>query len=73
MMRRFRETKPDLDIDRARALAYRLHYICDQKRWAQEARVYNALVLSWSDIEAVSQTDEARWDIKAEPTNLFSE
>ncbi len=73
MMRRFRESRPELDIDRARELAYRLYAICDQKRWTQEARVYNALVLSWSDIEAVSQTDEARWDIKAETTNLFSE
>lgn len=61
MMRRFRETKPDLDVDRARELAYRLYAICDQKRWTNEARGYNALALSWSDIEAVSQTDDAVW------------
>lgn len=61
MMRRFRESKPDLDVERARDLAYRLYAICDQKKWLQEARVYNALVLSWSDIEAVSQTDDAQW------------
>jgi len=61
MMRRFREERPEFDVDRARELAYRLYAICDQKRWTQEARVYNALVLSWSDIEAVSQTDDAIW------------
>jgi putative DNA methylase len=65
MMRRFRETKPDLDVDRARELAYRLYAICDQKRWTNEARGYNALVLSWSDIEAVSQTDDAAWGAAA--------
>jgi putative DNA methylase len=65
MMRRFRETKPDLDVDRARELAYRLYAICDQKRWTNEARGYNALVLSWSDIEAVSQTDDAVWSATA--------
>lgn len=63
MMRRYRETKPDLDVDRARELAYRLYAICDQKRWTNEARGYNALVLSWSDIEAVSQTDDAVWGV----------
>jgi putative DNA methylase len=73
MMRRFRETKPDLDVDRARELAYRLYAICDQKRWTQEARVYNALVLSWSDIEAVSQTDDANWNTVPEAHNLFTE
>ncbi len=73
MMRRFREMKPDLDVDRARELAYRLYAICDQKRWTQEARVYNALVLSWSDIEAVSQTEEANWSTVPEAPNLFTE
>jgi len=72
LMRRFRETRQDLDIDRARELAYRLYAICDQKRWTQEARVYNALVLSWSDIEAVSQSDAAIWNAVGEGANLFS-
>ncbi|MBX7131090.1 MAG: DUF1156 domain-containing protein [Fimbriimonadaceae bacterium] len=61
LMRRFRETKPDLDIDRARELAYRLYAICDRKKWSAEARVYNALVSSWSDIETKSQGDGASW------------
>ncbi len=73
MMRRFREWKPEIDIDRARELAYRLYAICDQKRWTQEARGYNALVLSWSDIEAVSQSDEARWEKAAKLDGLFGQ
>lgn len=61
LMRRFRETKPNLDVDRVRELAYRLYAICDQKKWLNEARGYNALVLTWTDIETVSQTDGAAW------------
>jgi putative DNA methylase len=72
MMRRFRESRPGLDVDRARELAYRLYAICDQKRWTNEARAYNALVISWSDIEAVSQTEAAMWQAPEE-RNLFSE
>ena len=31
----------------ARALAYRLYSICERKGWAEHARDYNALVISW--------------------------
>lgn len=61
MMRRFREARPDIDIERARELSYRLYVICDQKRWTNEARGYNALVMSWSDIKQVSESEEAAW------------
>lgn len=62
IMRRYRETQPDIPLDRAREVAYRLYGICMQQRWTQEARYYNALVLSWSDIEAVSQTEGSTWN-----------
>ena len=32
----------------ARQLAYRLYAICERKGWADYARDYNALVISWS-------------------------
>jgi putative DNA methylase len=32
----------------ARQLAYRLYSICERKGWAEYARDYNALVISWS-------------------------
>jgi len=34
----------------ARALAYRLYSICERKGWADHARDYNALVISWAGI-----------------------
>ena len=43
------------------------------ERRRNEARVYNAMVLSWSDIEAVSQTDDANWNTVPEARNLFTE
>ena len=39
----------------ARHLAYRLYRICDQKRRAQEALSYNALIQSWPEIARLSQ------------------
>jgi putative DNA methylase len=40
--------------DSARALAYRLFNICERKKWAEEARPYNALITSWQQIEKLS-------------------
>jgi putative DNA methylase len=34
----------------ARNLAYRLYSICERKGWAEHARDYNALVISWAGI-----------------------
>jgi putative DNA methylase len=34
-----------------RALAYRLHTLCERKGWAEEARAYNELVVAWTGIE----------------------
>ena len=50
----------------ARQLAYRLYSLCDRKGWADHARDYNALVISWAEIgteaarlqEAGSQGDD---------------
>jgi putative DNA methylase len=38
----------------ARQLAYRLYSICERKGWADHARDYNALVVSWSGIGEVA-------------------
>lgn len=37
--------------DRAKALAYRLYTLAEQKGWTQEAYVYNALVVAWQEIQ----------------------
>lgn len=35
----------------ARQLAYRLYTLCERKRWAEDARAYNAVVAGWNMIE----------------------
>jgi putative DNA methylase len=35
----------------ARAIAYRMYSVCERKKWAEEARAFNNLVLSWPVIE----------------------
>ncbi|MDD3182286.1 MAG: DUF1156 domain-containing protein [Alphaproteobacteria bacterium] len=37
-----------------RALAYRLHTLCERKGWAEEARAYNELVVAWTGIDGAS-------------------
>ncbi|WP_343741507.1 DUF1156 domain-containing protein [Herbaspirillum huttiense] len=37
-----------------RALAYRLYTLCERKGWAEEARAYNELIISWPAIVAAS-------------------
>ena len=34
----------------ARDLAYRLYTPCERKGWAEEARAYNGLVVSWPEL-----------------------
>lgn len=38
--------------ERAKDLAYRLYTVADRKKWVNEAYAYNALVVSWPDIQA---------------------
>ena len=40
------------NAERAKDLAYRLYTIAEQKKWANEAYAYNALVVSWPDIQS---------------------
>lgn len=39
----------------ARQLAYRLYSVCERKGWAEEAREYNALVISWNASQEQAQ------------------
>jgi putative DNA methylase len=47
----------------ARQLAYRLYTLCERQGWAEDARVYNELITSWTGIESASGQV-----ITAEPT-----
>jgi len=46
--------------DATRELAYRLYNTCERKKWAEDARSYNALILSWPELErlAAKMSDE---------------
>lgn len=40
------------NAEKAKDLAYRLYTIAEQKKWANEAFAYNALVVAWPDIQS---------------------
>ncbi|MFQ5472681.1 MAG: hypothetical protein ACE5FA_07340 [Dehalococcoidia bacterium] len=52
----------------ARELAYRLYQTCERKKWAEEARSYNGLVVSWPEIERLSRS--AKPAPEPEPADL---
>ena len=55
--------------ERAKDLAYRLYTIAERKNWANEAYAYNALVVSWPDIQARAAVLK---QIEPEQLDLFS-
>ena len=54
--------------ERAKDLAYRLYTIAERKNWANEAYAYNALVVSWPDIQARAAVLK---EIEPEQLDLF--
>ncbi len=50
----------------ARDLSYRLYTICERRKWAQEAIAYNALVLSWGDVQRLAEERKAATPTQAE-------
>lgn len=54
--------------ERAKDLAYRLYTIAERKHWAQEAFAYNALVVSWPEIQSRAAELKAQ---TPEQTSLF--
>ncbi|MCC9601011.1 DUF1156 domain-containing protein [Stieleria sp. JC731] len=38
----------------ARQLAYRLYTLCERKNWPEDARAYNELITSWTNIESAT-------------------
>lgn len=63
---------PDMAAE-ARSLAYRLYSICERKGWADHARDYNALVISWTEVGevAVRKRDEQQRGDATEQLDLF--
>ncbi len=62
-------------VAEARNLAYRLYSICERKGWADHARDYNALVISWAGIgEEAARLRQAQATGQAtEQLGLFGE
>jgi putative DNA methylase len=56
------------NAERAKDLAYRLYTVAEQKGWTSEAFAYNALVVSWPDIQ--SKAAELK-KLKPEQMDLF--
>lgn len=56
------------NAERAKDLAYRLYTIAEQKKWANEAYAYNALVVAWSDIQSRAASMK---EIAPEQLSLF--
>lgn len=54
--------------EKAKDLAYRLHTIATNNNWYQEAYVYNALVVSWPEIQSRAATIQA---IEPKQMSLF--
>jgi putative DNA methylase len=45
--------------DATRDLAYRLYQICERKKWAEEARAYNGLVVAWPELQKLAAQSAA--------------
>ena len=56
------------NAERAKDLAYRLYTIAEKKHWAQEAYAYNALVVSWPEIQSRAAELKA---VQPEQLSLF--
>ena len=56
------------NAEQAKSLAYRLYTLAERKSWAQEAYVYNALVIAWPEIQSKAAELQA---IKPEQQTLF--
>jgi putative DNA methylase len=55
--------------DVTRELAYRLFNTCERKKWAEDARSYNGLILAWPELEKLAAriTDEAPAAVPCRP------
>ena len=50
----------------ARELAYRLYQTCERKKWAEEARSYNGLVVSWPEIQRLARERRREPEVQTE-------
>ncbi|MDX2833917.1 DUF1156 domain-containing protein [Streptomyces scabiei] len=63
-------TRPEIDEDAVKGLAYLLHSICESRGWSESQRWFNNLVSSWPDLQTSARVADKR-GTAAEEDMLF--
>ncbi|WP_329053939.1 DUF1156 domain-containing protein [Streptomyces violaceus] len=53
-------TRPEIDEDTVKGLAYLLHNVCESRGWTESQRWFNNLVSSWPDLQTAARVAENR-------------
>ncbi|GHB25536.1 hypothetical protein GCM10010306_018440 [Streptomyces umbrinus] len=53
-------TRPEIDEDTVKGLAYLLHNICESRGWTESQRWFNNLVSSWPDLQTSARVADKR-------------
>ncbi|MGW0731940.1 DUF1156 domain-containing protein [Streptomyces sp. NPDC002851] len=63
-------TRPEIDEDTVKGLAYLLHSVCEQRGWTESQRWFNNLVSSWPDLQTAARVAD-RQSVKIDEEKLF--
>lgn len=63
-------TRPEIDEDAVKGLAYLLHNVCEGRGWTESQRWFNNLVSSWPDLQTSARVADKR-GVTAEEDALF--
>lgn len=63
-------TRPEIDEDAVKGLAYLLHSVCEQRGWTESQRWFNNLVSSWPDLQTAARAAD-RQKVKISEDQLF--
>ncbi|MGW7542166.1 DUF1156 domain-containing protein [Streptomyces sp. NPDC054770] len=53
-------TRPEIDEDTVKGLAYLLHNVCESRGWTESQRWFNNLVSSWPDLQTAARGADRR-------------
>ncbi|WP_019888358.1 DUF1156 domain-containing protein [Streptomyces purpureus] len=63
-------TRPEIDEETVRGLAYLLHNVCEQRGWTESQLWFNNLTSSWQDLQTAALTAD-RQKVKVSEDQLF--
>ncbi|MFD6968320.1 DUF1156 domain-containing protein [Streptomyces sp. NPDC059949] len=63
-------TRPEINEDTVKGLAYLLHSVCEQRGWTESQRWFNNLVSSWPDLQTAARAAD-RQKVKVSEDQLF--